>query len=48
MFITRAELKAAIETAHKRGAKVTGHLCAVNFREAAESENLKGDAENHR
>ena len=36
MFITRAELKAAIETAHKRGAKVTGHLCAVNFREAAD------------
>lgn len=24
------------ETAHKRGAKVTGHLCAVNFREAAD------------
>jgi imidazolonepropionase-like amidohydrolase len=36
MFITRAELKAAIEAAHKRGAKVTGHLCAVNFREAAD------------
>jgi imidazolonepropionase-like amidohydrolase len=36
MFITRAELGAAIETAHKRGAKVTGHLCAVNFREAAD------------
>jgi imidazolonepropionase-like amidohydrolase len=36
MFITRAELRAAIETAHKRGAKVTGHLCAVNFREAAD------------
>jgi len=34
MFITRAELKAAIDAAHKRGAKVTGHLCAVNFREA--------------
>jgi hypothetical protein len=36
MFITRAELKAAIDTAHKRGAKVTGHLCAVTFREAAD------------
>jgi len=36
MFITRAELKAAIEAAHKRGAKVTGHLCAVSFREAAD------------
>lgn len=36
MFITRAELSAAIEAAHKRGAKVTGHLCAVGFREAAD------------
>ncbi len=36
MFITRAELRAAIEAAHKRGAKVTGHLCAVTFREAAD------------
>ncbi len=36
MFITRAELGAAIEAAHKRGAKVTGHLCAVTFREAAD------------
>lgn len=34
--ITHAELAAAIETAHKRGLKVTGHLCAVGFREAAE------------
>jgi hypothetical protein len=33
--ITRAELGAAIEAAHKRGLKVTGHLCAVGFREAA-------------
>lgn len=33
--ITRAELAAAIEAAHKRGLKVTGHLCAVGFREAA-------------
>ena len=36
MFITREELGAAIQAAHKRGAKVTGHLCAVNFREAAD------------
>ena len=36
MFINRAELGAAIVAAHKRGAKVTGHLCAVNFREAAD------------
>lgn len=36
MFITRAELGAAIQAAHKRGTKVTGHLCAVNFREAAD------------
>ena len=35
MNITRAELGAAIEAAHKRGLKVTGHLCAVTFREAA-------------
>jgi len=35
MHITRAELAAAIEAAHKRKIKVTGHLCAVGFREAA-------------
>ena len=35
MSITRSELKAAIERAHARGLKVTGHLCAVGFREAA-------------
>ncbi len=33
--ITRAELTAAIEEAHKRGMKVTGHLCSIGFREAA-------------
>jgi imidazolonepropionase-like amidohydrolase len=33
--ITRAELGAVIEEAHKRGLKVTGHLGAVGFREAA-------------
>jgi imidazolonepropionase-like amidohydrolase len=35
MHITRAELSAAIEEAHKRGIKVTGHLCSIGFREAA-------------
>jgi imidazolonepropionase-like amidohydrolase len=30
-----AELKAAIEAAHKRGLRITGHLCAVGYREAA-------------
>ena len=35
MYISRAELGAAIEEAHKRGIKVTGHLCSVGFREAA-------------
>jgi len=34
--IRRAELKAAIEEAHKRGMKVTGHLCSVSLREAVE------------
>jgi len=34
--ITRAELKAAIDAAHKRGLKVTGHLCSVSYQEAAE------------
>ena len=33
--ITRAELKAAIAEAHRRGLKVTGHLCAVTYPEAA-------------
>jgi len=36
MNLTRAELKAAIEEAHKRGLKITGHLCAVTYKEAAE------------
>jgi len=35
MHITRAELGAAVEEAHRRGLKVTGHLCSVTFREAA-------------
>ena len=32
--IRRAELSAAIQEAHKRGMKVTGHLCSVSFQEA--------------
>jgi imidazolonepropionase-like amidohydrolase len=36
MNITRDELKAAIDAAHKRGLKVTGHLCSVTYKEAAE------------
>src|SRR5579884_2566452 len=36
MDITRAELKAAIEAAHARGLKITGHLCSVTFREATD------------
>lgn len=35
MGIKSAELKAAIDHAHARGLKITGHLCAVGFREAA-------------
>ena len=35
MGIKRDELKTAIEQAHARGLKITGHLCAVGFREAA-------------
>lgn len=36
MHITRENLKAVIDTAHARGLKVTGHLCSVTYREAAE------------
>jgi len=36
MNITRDELRAVIEEAHKRNLKVTGHLCSIGFREAAE------------
>src|SRR2546426_1907163 len=36
MQITRAELGAAIEEAHTRGLKVTGHLCSVTYAEAAD------------
>jgi imidazolonepropionase-like amidohydrolase len=36
MFITPDELKAAIDAAHARGLKLTGHLCSVGFTQAAE------------
>ena len=36
MFITPEELSAAVTAAHKRGAKVTGHLCSIGFRRAAD------------
>jgi imidazolonepropionase-like amidohydrolase len=34
--ITRAELGAMIAEAHRRGLKVTGHLCSVTYEEAAD------------
>jgi enamidase len=36
MNITRDQLRAAIEEVHRRGLKITGHLCSVTYREAAE------------
>jgi imidazolonepropionase-like amidohydrolase len=36
MHITVDELKAAIDHAHARGLKITGHLCSVGFTKAAE------------
>jgi imidazolonepropionase-like amidohydrolase len=36
MDIDKPTLKAAIDAAHKRGLKITGHLGAVTYREAAE------------
>ncbi|HEY9029793.1 MAG TPA: amidohydrolase family protein [Kangiella sp.] len=33
---TEAQLKAIIESAHKRRAKVTGHLCSITMQQAAE------------
>ncbi len=32
--VSREVLSAAIKQAHKRGVKVTGHLCSISFREA--------------
>lgn len=36
MHITPEELSAAVKAAHARGIKVTGHLCSIGFREAAQ------------
>lgn len=36
MFIDKPTFKAAIDEAHAKGLKVTGHLCAVTYHEAAE------------
>lgn len=36
MHITRAELGAAAQEAHRRNLKITGHLCSVTFGEAAD------------
>ncbi|GAA4278872.1 amidohydrolase family protein [Aquimarina mytili] len=34
--ITRKDLKICVEEAHKRGLKVTGHLCSVTYEEASD------------
>ena len=36
MNISRDELRAVVDEAHKRQLKVTGHLCSIGYREAAE------------
>ncbi|GAA4376116.1 amidohydrolase family protein [Hymenobacter koreensis] len=36
MHATRADLAAVLREAHQRRLKVTGHLCAISYREAAE------------
>lgn len=36
MDITKDDLKAVVSIAHQRGLKVTGHLCSLTYREAAE------------
>ncbi|MEQ9384017.1 MAG: amidohydrolase family protein [Imperialibacter sp.] len=35
-FITREDLKAIVEAAHARNLKVTGHICSITYREAAD------------
>ncbi|MCI0403339.1 MAG: amidohydrolase family protein [Acidobacteria bacterium] len=35
IHLTTTQLGAAVDAAHTRGARVTGHLCSVTFREAA-------------
>jgi len=36
VHITTGELRAVIDGAHKRGLQVTGHLCSITYREAAQ------------
>lgn len=36
MHATRQDLQAVVREAHKRGLKITGHLCTLTYREAAE------------
>jgi enamidase len=36
MQISRVGLKAAIDEGHRRGMKITGHLCSVTYSEAAD------------
>lgn len=35
-FITKEDLKAICKAAHARGMKVTGHLCSITYKEAAD------------
>jgi enamidase len=35
-YLTREQLRAGIQAAHRRGLKLTGHLCSITYREAAE------------
>ena len=35
-WLTRAELAAVLDEAHRRGVKVLGHLCSITYREAAQ------------
>ncbi|GAA4972625.1 amidohydrolase family protein [Algibacter aquimarinus] len=35
-FISKIDLKAIVDAAHKKGVKVTGHLCSITYREAAD------------
>jgi imidazolonepropionase-like amidohydrolase len=37
MNITRSDLVAVVRAAHQRGLKVTGHLCSLTYKEAAEA-----------
>lgn len=37
MHLTRAEIQAAVATAHKRGHKMTAHLCSITYHEAIDA-----------